>query len=448
MRKLTVNGIQERLPSFIKIVGETYVTNKVKATFVDEEFGEWAALPCNVLAGSVHPDRSNRQIIETNLKRYGHKNPLSSKEVQEKIRQTNIKKHGVEFPTQSRKVREKVKSTMRSRYGVEHNRQIKGAVEAFRETMRERHGVMNPGQMKTTKMAVELDRQKNPDKYFHSEPELEIRDFIALLGLRVVVKFIRGDARSFELDIYCEEKKIAIEYNGCYWHSEENRQMYPQYHLEKLEACLKREINLVQVFEHEWRDRRPQVESFLRSLLGKNRLKVGARQTVVRPVTYQESREFLNRYHISGSAYGDLYLGVFFRDEMIAVAVFGSHHRNYEDKVLRRWGVKTDWNISGAISKVAREAMRRLDVNHLITWCDRRWSQGIGFVAAGWKVDRTLKPDYFYWNGSGKYFVSKQSRRKRAVNTPDNITEHEHAKADGLYRIYDCGKIRLIYSDN
>ena len=45
-----------------------------------------------------------------------------------------------------------------------------------------------------------------------------------------------------------------------------------------------------------------------------------------------------------------------------------------------------------------------------------------------------------------KKVVSKQSRQKRAVGTPVEMTELEHATLDGLVRVWDCGKIRFSFS--
>ena len=52
------------------------------------------------------------------------------------------------------------------------------------------------------------------------------------------------------------------------------------------------------------------------------------------------------------------------------------------------------------------------------------------------------KDTFGYWKVLD---VSKQSRQKKLVSTPEGMTEREHAKLDGLLRIYDCGKIRYKY---
>lgn len=79
----------------------------------------------------------------------------------------------------------------------------------------------------------------------------------------------------------------------------------------------------------------------------------------------------------------------------------------------------------------------------MISWADLRWSDGNGYIEAGWSIEDIIKPDYFYTNGTKTF--SKQSRAKKRQNTPAGMTEYEHAKKDGLYRVYDCGKIRFSY---
>lgn len=39
-----------------------------------------------------------------------------------------------------------------------------------------------------------------------------------------------------EVDIYIPSKKLAVEFDGLYWHNDDNQQNY-KYHLEKTEEC-------------------------------------------------------------------------------------------------------------------------------------------------------------------------------------------------------------------
>lgn len=493
MKKLKAEEVSSRLPGFITLDHSTYIHTKKLALFTDSEYGSWWTTPNNVLRGHYHEKRGRQNAKKTCLGKYGTENSLASPEVQKKVRLTNELRHGVSYPTQSPKIREKVKKSLVDRYGVEHNMQIPGAQDIFKDTMRKRHGVENPGQMighreRTVRSSLDKygeefysqteecksriqqtcmkkygvknplqtfrcrsrlfeDRKRNPSKYFHSVPEREILDFVKSLGFEATPHRI-GDGRMvFEIDVYIESKKIGIEFNGGYWHSEARPNIYPHYHLDKTRHAEKQGIRLIHVFEHEWRDRKDQVKSFLKSALGKNTHRVGARKCEIREIDIGQARSFLEKYHIQGPGRPRLALGVFYKDELLAVASFSKHHRSNLDWCLSRWSCKTDWNIAGALSRISQLALGVLDTNRLISWCDLRWASEKGFLSAGWKKETILRPDYFYWNTHGNFAVSKQSRKKKNINTPAGMTEHEHAKADGLFRVYDCGKIRFVFVD-
>ena len=53
-----------------------------------------------------------------------------------------------------------------------------------------------------------------------------------------------------ELDIYIPSKKLAIEFNGDYWHSTAFKDI--DYHQIKSINCIKKGIRLIHIFEHEW----------------------------------------------------------------------------------------------------------------------------------------------------------------------------------------------------
>jgi hypothetical protein len=151
----------------------------------------------------------------------------------------------------------------------------------------------------------------------------------------------------------------------------------------------------------------------------------------------------MDDYHIQGRTSGVKYVvKVLYNDELVGCSTFGKHHRNSTDWVLSRFCTKTNYTIQGGLAKISRLGYSRLQ-QPLISWVDYRLSNGNGYEKAGWKFEELLKPDYFYHKGLR--VVSKQSRMKKVVKTPENMTEYEHAKLDGLERVWDCGKIRYKY---
>lgn len=244
-----------------------------------------------------------------------------------------------------------------------------------------------------------------------------------------------------EIDLYFESFKTGIEYNGIYYHSEmfvENN-----YHLKKLELCEENDVRLVQIFSHEWEERKYQILSFLQGICGMYDFAVGARECEICEVSNEESNMFLEKYHIQGKPNSILYsLGLKRNGELLQLTSFAKHHRNNEGIVLNRMTSKKGIQVKGGFARLCRHASAYFKQD-IISWVDRRWSQGNGYLRAGWVKDSILPPDYFYMKGNK--VVSKQSRKKENVKTPEWMTEHEHALLENWLRVYDCGKIRFIY---
>ena len=59
-----------------------------------------------------------------------------------------------------------------------------------------------------------------------------------------------------ELDIYIPSKQIAIECNGIYWHSYDNKPI--KYHINKYTECLNKGIQLITIWE-DWIIHKPEI---------------------------------------------------------------------------------------------------------------------------------------------------------------------------------------------
>lgn len=103
-----------------------------------------------------------RKRVETNIKKYGVKDPMQTKEIANKItniaknrssekrheiinkrKQTNLKKYGVEFTQQLDETKDKMKSTCLESYGVENPSQSPICKEKRKQTHLDRFGVEN-----------------------------------------------------------------------------------------------------------------------------------------------------------------------------------------------------------------------------------------------------------------------------------------------------------------
>lgn len=99
-----------------------------------------------------------------------------------------------------------------------------------------------------------------------SKQEQSLVDFVcSLVGESCVRTSVRDVIHPKELDIYVPSRGVAIEFNGTYWHSEENGK-HKDYHFDKWLACKDRGITLISVWEDDWLYRRSVVEHILTTL--------------------------------------------------------------------------------------------------------------------------------------------------------------------------------------
>ena len=104
--------------------------------------------------------------------------------------------------------------------------------------------------------------------YNSSKSEQEIADYISTFYNGELIRNSREIISPLELDLYYPEKKIAIEFNGDYWHSEEFKDSL--YHYSKYIECKNRYIILVSIFESEWDSNKNKIKQYLLDLFNGN----------------------------------------------------------------------------------------------------------------------------------------------------------------------------------
>jgi GNAT superfamily N-acetyltransferase len=250
----------------------------------------------------------------------------------------------------------------------------------------------------------------------------------------------------FEYDIFVPELKLAIEYNGLYWHSEQFKED-KNYHFRKMIKGFENGFRTITIFEDEWLHRQDQVKNFLLSVMNKNTNKIMARKTILKEVPKNEASEFLNDNHIQGTAKMDIAFGLYYQDELIGLITGSKHHRQGQDGifVLNRLAFKSNTSVTGGSSKLLNTLVQYAKNNgyhKMISWSDNRYSIGTVYEKLGFVLEEELPPDYSYVSKDKR--ISKQSCQKKHLLKKGGVgkTEKEMANSLGLFRIYDCGKKR------
>lgn len=148
-----------------------------------------------------------------------------------------------------------------------------------------------------------------------------------------------------ELDIYIPGKKIAIEYDGLYWHNNVNNYY-------KYLACKQKGIRLIQITEWEWKNKRKQIEEILKRLFIAPEYRIYARNCDIREISAKEFNIFCDSYHLQGRANSSVCLGLFFKDELLEVEGFSKARFGNYDWELTRECSKENTLVMGGKSKL------------------------------------------------------------------------------------------------
>lgn len=276
-----------------------------------------------------------------------------------------------------------------------------------------------------------------------SHQEKEIVDFIKSLNMSIEENN-RKIINPYELDIVIVDKNIAIEFDGIYWHNSENHSK--NYHLIKTELCEKQGIQLIHIFENEWNSKQDIVKSRIKNLLGIYDNTVFARKCEVKEIDNKSSIEFLDANHIQGGINSSVNLGLFQNDVLISIMTFNkSRFDKTHEWELARFCNKLGYHIPGAAGKLLKYFERNWKPKSLVSYADRRWSQGKLYTTLGFTIDHISKPDYWYFKD--RYVL--ESRLKYQKHKLEKIlqifdkdkTEFENMKDNGYHRIFDCGNL-------
>lgn len=283
-------------------------------------------------------------------------------------------------------------------------------------------------------------------KTFVSKGEQDIADFIVSLGLNIV-QSDRKTLKRKELDIVVPEKKVAIEFNGVFWHSEPAGKD-KDYHRNKWIAAKEAGIQLIQVWEDEWNRNPEQIKRMIAHKLGfSTGRRVFARKTLVQEMSKVAAEKFLNEHHVQGYAAGSYYLGLFEKRDLFSpVALLVLRKENANDLNIIRYA--TSENVVGGFTKLLKYTEKTYEPNAFITFSDHCVSDGGLYENNGFVADKELAPDYRYVvNGERKHKFGYRLKRFQddpALQWFDGLTERELADLNGIARIWDAGKTRWV----
>lgn len=268
-----------------------------------------------------------------------------------------------------------------------------------------------------------------------SKQQRDVAAFVESLGVKVVPdeRTILG---GLHIDIWLPEKRLGIEYNGNYWHTEER---VGNKHREKYERAKAAGIRLIQVFDFEWLERPDIVRARLEAIVGGGPVH-DARRCEVVEIDRAEAAHFLESAHLqgAGASRGVAYA---LRQEgrILACATFAPSRyvKTAEWEVLRYASVG---RVRGGFTRLFSAFLRAQTPASVVSYADLRWGEGDVYAQAGFKDDGTTAPDYWYAQ------KEKRISRYAAQHRPKDVTEREWAESMGYEKVLGVGHRRWIWT--
>lgn len=286
-----------------------------------------------------------------------------------------------------------------------------------------------------------------------SKPEENIKKILDDLGIMYIHQN-RKLIPPYEIDFVIPSLKMAIEFNGLYYHSDNFGGKGRKYHLNKTERCEQKGYQLLHIFENEYISKYNILKFKLKSILGKNKYKIFARKCVVKPITFSQKLKFNNKYHIQGDASSCINIGLFKGSRLVQVMTFskrrislGSYHRDGEYELSRISSIK-GFNIIGGASKLLNYFEKTHNPKKLISYADKRWSKGDVYQKLGFNFVKTTAPNYWYFDTKKphrllyhRYKFAKHTLHKRLEIFDPLLSEWSNMKNNKYDRIWDSGNL-------
>lgn len=249
-----------------------------------------------------------------------------------------------------------------------------------------------------------------------------------------------------ELDIYIPDKKIAIEYNGSYWHSDQFRDRF--YHFNKWKLCKENNVTLLNIWDFYWKIKEKQeiYKSKISHLLGLDK-KIYARKCTLKNITNLDAKNFYLNNHLDGC--GILYsesssVGLFYDDILVMSATYGKFYSQSEKIFkwkLQRICTLMNHSVIGGISKISNYIKNTIgDFQFQITL-----DTG-GLLTKGTPSEKDVSLRYWWVNDKLNFLTRNQcqvSKLKLNDDWANDDTEKTYMSKNKYYRVWDSGIITI-----
>lgn len=428
------------------------------------------------------------RTLNTNLNKYGVKNYAESIEYRDKYKEICLEKYGVENYFECDEFKSKSKKTCLEKYGVDNYTKSESYKVKCEESSLLKYGVNSYNKSEKYHLNTKIGNDINYIKYlkdnislfncnkghtfdidvdnYHARTKNNItlctvcypigdqksikeKELLEFIKSIYSGEIISGYRDGLEIDIYLPELNLGFEFNGLYYHSSKFKDN--NYHLNKTEHFKEKRIRIIHIWEDDYDNKFEIIKSQIKSLIGLSK-RIFARKCIVKEVSIKESKQFLNDGHIQGSVASSIKIGLYYNDELVSLMTFNSSEGRKKMEQggynLNRFCNKCGVNVVGGASKLLSYFIKNYEVKRIVSYADKDWSIGNLYEVLGFENVGGNGPDYKYIVNGCRVHKSRYKKDKLNLEDKTKTTELQEMNRRGIYRIYDCGKLKFKLSIN
>ena len=222
-----------------------------------------------------------------------------------------------------------------------------------------------------------------------------------------------------EIDMYNEELKLGIEYNGSYFHANINnvrKNKSKNYHQAKFLLAKEKGIHLINIFDVEYANNKDKILAYISDIINPKH-KIYARQCDIQKIDKYIAWEFYDKYHLQKhNNFTQINYGLYYNNELIAVMGFGklrmknaNKENNYE---LHRYCVKHGYKIIGGSQKLFKHFIEEYNPQYIKSYSDNNYFLGSMYEKLGFVYKGQASISYF-WVLNNKKLKREQCQVKK-----------------------------------
>ena len=389
---------------------------------------------------------------QTNVERYGAKYYTQSdkykskkQEHLEKIKETNLERCGVERYQESKEYKNKLVNSFKQRLVDDGYSDLGYKYVSYKGNKEHElycpychnNFVINHDDQYyyRNKNHQEICTNCNPIQKGYSAAEKDLLSYVSSIYSGTIIENDRSVIAPYELDIYLPELHLAIEYNGLYWHS--NEQKPNNYHRMKSDMCKKLGVHLIHVFEDDWVNKQSIIKSVISNFVNNtvNR-RIYARKCEIRAIS---DKTLINNFLVSNHLLGrttfiSYCAGLYYNGELVSLITMHLLKKAECKWELNRYAIKNGVTIIGGAERLLKHITQSIDYSSIITYNDNSIFRGLVYKRLGFQYIRTNAPNYMFIQGDCLERFPKQTIRKWNVGY-----SREMEQQLGLHRVYNAG---------